>query len=270
MTAVGTMRTPVGTLLREWRERRRLSQLALAERATVSPKHLSFIETGRSRPSPEMVLHLAGHLEVPLRHRNELLLAAGYAPRYTTRSWEDAEFGPIRRILGSVLSAHEPAPALVVDRHWNLLAANRAVALLTDDVAPELLEAPVNVVRVCMHPRGLARRIVNLDEWAAHVIANLAKQLALTADPELRSLHDDVVGSVAALGIAPRVDGDQTRLAVPMRLRTGDGEARLLATIATFGTAVDATLSELTVEAFLPADEATASLLARRMASYRS
>lgn len=254
----------MGTLLRSWRQRRRLSQLALAELAEVSPKHLSFVETGRSRPSPEMVLHLARHLDVPLRHRNELLLAAGYAPRHTALAWDDDELAPAREAVRAVLAGHEPAPAIVVDRHWNLLGANRAASLLGDGVAPDLLAPPVNVLRACLHPRGLAGRIRNLDEWADHVLANLAKQVQVVADPVLLALHEELAGYASELGETPRAPGDGTRLAVPLHLATPDGDVRLLATIASFGTALDATLSELVIEAFLPADAETRAVLERR------
>jgi len=255
---------PVGTLLRSWRERRRLSQLALSELAEVSPKHLSFVETGRSRPSPEMVLHLARHLEVPLRHRNELLLAAGYAPRHTVLAWDDDELAPVRAAVHAVLAGHEPAPAIVVDRHWNLLGANRAASLLADGVAPELLVPPVNVLRTCLHPDGLAPRIRNLDEWADHLLANLAKQVRLAPDPALLALHEELAAYATDLGAPSRTPGDGTRLAVPLHLATPEGDVRLLATIATFGTALDATLSELVIEAFLPADPASRAVLERR------
>lgn len=230
----------------------------------MSPKHVSFVETGRSLPSPEMVLYLARHLEVPPRHRNDLLLAAGYAPRHTALTWDDDGFAPIRRAVRAVLTGHEPAPAIVVDRRWNLVAANRAASILTEGVVPELLEPPVNVLRTCLHPDGLARRIANLGEWAEHIIGNVEKQVQLAPDPSLKALRSELVSYLDALGVTPRTLLDGTRLAVPLHLATADGDVRLLATIATFGTAVDATLSELTIEAFLPADPETARALERR------
>src|SRR4051812_32481594 len=172
MSAVAD-RVPLGTLLKDWRRRRRLSQLDLALEAGVSARHVSFVETGRSRPSPEMVLHLAEQLEVPLRDRNQLLLAAGYAPVYEQRELDDPELRPVREALDLVLEGHEPYPAVVVDRGWNLVAANRSLQLLLAGVAPELLEPPVNVMRASLHPAGVAPRIVNLGEWRAHMIERL-------------------------------------------------------------------------------------------------
>jgi transcriptional regulator with XRE-family HTH domain len=255
---------PVGSLLRSWRERRRLSQLALAHLAQVSPKHLSFVETGRAVPSPEMVLHLARHLDVPLRHRNDLLLAAGYAPRHTALAWDDEELAPIRHAVRAVLAGHEPAPAIVVDRRWDLVDANRAAAVLTEGVAPQLLEPPVNVLRSCLHPAGLAPRIRNVGEWADHILTNLAKQLQLAPDPALEALHEELLGYAEALAVRPGSRDRGTRLAVPLHLATRDGDVRLVATIATFGTAVDATLAELAIEAFLPADAGSRRVLERR------
>jgi transcriptional regulator with XRE-family HTH domain len=256
-------RPPVAVALRAWRERRRLSQLALAERAEVSQKHLAYIEAGRARPSAEMVLHLARHLDVPLRQTNDLLLAAGYAPRYSAVDWDDPGFAPVREAVAAVLRAHEPAPAVVVDHRWDLLAGNRAARLFTAGVAPELLVPPVNVLRVCLHPDGLARRIRNLGEWGDHVLTNLGKQLALAPSADLGSLRDEMAGHLAAQGVTPATDPGPPRLAVPLHLATEAGDLRLLATVATFGTALDATLAELTIEAFLPADDETRRALAR-------
>ena len=232
--ATNGSRPPVAVALRAWRDRRQLSQLALAERAQISQKHLSFIETGRTQPSPEMLLHLARHLDVPLRHRNDLLLAAGYAPRYSAVAWDDHEFAPIREAVHTVLYAHEPAPAIVLDHHWNLLAANQAASLLAEGAAPELLEPPVNVLNLCLHPQGLAPRILNLDEWSDHILTNLGKQLALAPSPTLGALRDDLLGHLASLGVTPTTHADPPRLAVPLHLDTPDGHLRLLATIATF------------------------------------
>jgi transcriptional regulator with XRE-family HTH domain len=266
--ATNGARPAVATAVRAWRERRQLSQLALAERAKVSQKHLSFIETGRTMPSREMLLHLAHHLDVPLRHRNDLLVAAGYAPRYSAVAWDDDEFAPIREAVHTVLHAHEPAPTVVVDHCWNLLAANRAASLLAEDVAPELLEPPVNVLRLCLHPEGLAPRILNLDEWSDHILTNLAKQIALAASPPLEALRDELLGHLASQGVTPTTHPEPPRLAVPLHLDTSDGPLRLLVTIATFGTALDATLAELTIEAFLPADPASLDILTRRQPTH--
>jgi transcriptional regulator with XRE-family HTH domain len=255
--AVATMR--VGPLLRDWRRRRRLSQLDLALEAGVSARHLSFVETGRSRPSAEMVLHLAERLSVPLRERNRLLLAAGHAPVFEQRDLDDPEMTPIRQALQLILDGHEPFPAVVVDGAWEMVAANRAVGLLTESVAPELLEPPLNVLRVSLNPDGLAPRIANLGEWRAHLLDRLERQITLTADPALKSLLDELLGypgpeAPARGGGAPA----GTELAVPLRLRTDAGELAFISTVSTFGTAVEVTASELSIESFFPADQRTA------------
>jgi transcriptional regulator with XRE-family HTH domain len=244
--------------LRDWRQRRRLSQLDLALEAGVSARHLSFVETGRARPSAEMVLHLAEQLEVPLRDRNQLLLAAGYAPVYNRRPLDDPEMEPVREALDRVLTGHEPYPALVVDRSWNMVAANSSVALLVEGVAPELMEPPANVLRVSLHPDGCAPRIANLGEWKAHLLERLGRQVALTGDEELRALYDELDGYPA-----PAFDGVDaaSSIAVPLRIRAGDGELAFFSTVATFGTAVDITVAELAIESFFPADAATADAL---------
>jgi transcriptional regulator with XRE-family HTH domain len=184
----------IGQMLREWRQRRRLSQLELALAAGVSTRHLSFVETGRSRPRPDMVLGLADHLDVPLRERNQLLLAAGYAPRFGSRSLDDPELAPIRAALGRVLQAHEPYPALAVDRGWNLVASNAALGPLLEGVSDELLTPPVNVLRLALHPQGLAPRIRNLAQWRGHLLARLAREHAITGDPGLAALADELAG----------------------------------------------------------------------------
>jgi transcriptional regulator with XRE-family HTH domain len=249
----------VGVLLRDWRRRRRLSQLDLALEAGVSTRHLSFVETGRSRPSPEMVLHLADRLEVPLRERNQLLLAAGYAPRYGGRSLEDPEMVHVRQALGRVLTGHEPYPAFAVDRAWNLVMSNGALRPLLDGVAPELLAPPVNCMRLALHPRGLAPRILNLGEWRGHLLQRLTHELQVTGDAGLRALLDelrDYPGPVAP--DAP----DAGAIMVELHLATADGgELAFFSTVTTFGTAADVTLSELSVEAFFPANEQTAARL---------
>jgi transcriptional regulator with XRE-family HTH domain len=274
----------VGSLLREWRERRRLSQLGLAVDAGVSARHVSFVENGRARPSPEMVLHLAERLEVPLRERNQLLLSAGYAPVYGQRTLDDAEMKPVREAIGQVLGGHEPYPALVVDQHWNMVAANRGLATLTEGVAAELMEEPVNVLRVALHPKGLAPRIVNLAEWRTHLLERLDRQIMATNDPVLVALRDELVAYPAtdASGNGHGTDDggipggerdglmatDGAQLArdivVCLRLRAGDAELAFFSTVATFGTAIDVTISELAIESFFPADRATAEYLQGR------
>jgi transcriptional regulator with XRE-family HTH domain len=266
--AVTDTRSPsVGALLREWRTRRRMSQLDLASEAGISSRHLSFVETGRSRPSREMVLHLAEHLDVPLRDRNSLLVAAGYAPTFQASDYDAPEMAAVRSAIDAVLAGHEPYPAILVDRRWTLVAANRAAVLLVEGVAPELLAPPCNVLRASLHPEGLAPRIVNLAEWAHHIIGGLRRQVAVTGDEELRELEAELVGYADAQGAAP---GPPTEapgtVAIPVRLRSDDGELAFITTIATFGTALDITLAELAIEAFLPADVATAAALHARFA----
>jgi transcriptional regulator with XRE-family HTH domain len=247
----------VGPLLRDWRQRRRLSQLDLALEAGVSARHVSFVETGRSKPSAEMVLQLAEHLDVPLRERNQMLLAAGYAPRYGERDFDDPEMAPVRAAVQRVLDAHAPFPAVVVDRAWEMLAANASVPLLIADVAPHLMEPPVNVLRVSLHPEGMAPRILNLPEWRAHLLERLHRQIVATGDADLQTLYDEVAAYPGPR--AASAEGLAGQLAVPLRLDVGSGrELTFISTIATFGTAVDITVAELAIESFFPADEATA------------
>ncbi|MEU8300175.1 helix-turn-helix transcriptional regulator [Micromonospora sp. NPDC048909] len=252
---------PVGRLLKQWRERRRLSQLALAIEAEISARHLSFVETGRSTPSREMVLRLAEHLEVPLRDRNQLLLAAGYAPVFSQAPLDSPELRRVLDAVRTVLRAHEPYPAVAVDRLWNLVAGNATLPLLTAGVADHLLRPPANALRLTLHPDGLAPRIVNLAEWRGHLLGRLRRQLGLTADADLAALHDELRGYP---GGTPEVGlpgpGD---VVVPLRLRHDDGELRLLSTVSTFGTPLDVTVQELSIESFFPADEATAAHLRR-------
>ncbi len=250
----------VGVMLRDWRQRRRLSQLDLALEAGVSTKHLSFVETGRARPSSEMVLTLADQLQVPLRERNQLLLAAGYAPRYEARGLDDPELAPIRDALGHVLGGHEPYPALAVDRGWNLVASNAALDPLLVGVADELLRPPVNCMRLALHPCGLAPRILNLAEWRAHLLNRLERQIGLTGDDELRELLEELLGYPG-----PELGGrraESGEIMVELRLSSPGGQLRFFSTVTTFGTAVDITVSELSIEAFFPADASTAAALA--------
>jgi transcriptional regulator with XRE-family HTH domain len=262
MTDLAAARAPrVGVLLRDWRRRRRLSQLDLALQAGVSARHVSFVETGRSRPSPEMVLHLADELDVPLRERNDLLLAAGYAPVYGRHGLDEPELEPVREALDIVLRGHEPNPTIVVDRHWGLVAANAAIGVLTEGVDPGLLAPPANVLRASLHPDGLAPRIANLGEWRAHLLARLARQAATSGDPALHALHDELEGYP---GPEPEPDPSPPPIATPLRLRDGDHELTFLSTITTFGTATDVTVAELSIESFFPADARTADALRSR------
>lgn len=256
----------VGHLIRDWRQLRRLSQLDLALEAEISQKHLSFIESGRSAPSRDMVLHLAEYLAVPLRERNALLLAAGYAPVYLERSLEDPSLQAAKSAIDLVLKGHEPYPAVAVDRHWTLLAANAAVTPLLGLVTDaELLRPPVNVLRLSLHPGGLAPFIVNLAEWRSHLIARLRQQIRATADPILADLLIELLTYPAPLqpvrkGHAPESEAEAA-IVVPMQLKVGDQALSLISTTTVFGTPVDITLSELALETFFPADAETAEAL---------
>ncbi len=254
-----------GGLLREWRERRNLSQMALASGAAVSTRHLSFIETGRSRPSREMIIHLADRLDVPLRERNRLLLAAGYAPVYGARPLEGEEMAPVRDALQRFLTAHEPYPALVVDRCWNLVLMNGAVQTLLSGVAAHLLEPPVNGLRVTLHPDGMAPAIENLGEWAWHIVDRLDRAIGVTADPDLAALREELAGYPGvrdALRAGPPPARPASEMILPLSLRHPAGTLSFFATQTVFGNPTDVTLSELSIEAFYPADRATADLLA--------
>lgn len=251
----------VGEQLREWRGRRRMSQMDLALETDISTRHLSFIETGRSKPSAQMLQRLADQLELPHRARNTLLLAAGYAPDYQERPLDSAEMSGMRAIVEHVLKGHEPYPALAVDRHWNMVAANGAIGLLTALVAPELLAAPSNVLRIALHPQGLAPHIANYGMWRAHILHRLDLQIEASADPALAALREEIAGySVEA---NDNDSGSLNSIAVPLLLDTPAGRISFVSTVTIFGTPVDVTLSELAIEAFFPADSESAALLAR-------
>jgi transcriptional regulator with XRE-family HTH domain len=253
---------PVGDLLREWRQRRRLSQLELSLNADISTRHLSFLETGRSQPSRDMVLRLAEHLDVPLRDRNILLHAAGYASVFPERPLDDPALRIARQAVGQVLAGHEPYPALAVDRHWTLIASNAATARLIAGVDPTLLQPPVNVLRLALHPSGMAPRTANLGEWRAHLLARLGHQIQISGDPALirllRELRDYPAPHEPAHGV------DAAAFVVPFKLKTDTGTLAFFSTTTVFGTPVDITLSELAVEAFYPADASTADALRQR------
>jgi len=253
-------------MLRAWRQRRRRSQLDLALDAEVSQRHVSFVESGRASPSREMLLRLAEQLDVPLRERNTLLLAAGYAPLYPERPLDDRGMHAVRNAVDLILRAHGPYPALAVDRHWTLVAANAAVTALMAGIAdPAQLAPPVNVLRLSLHPHGLAPHIANLAEWRAHLLERLRRQVQASADPVLASL----LAELAALNPPPGWrDADSVQhppggLVVPLELDTAEGRLSLMSTTTVFGTPVEVTLSELAIEAFYPADEATAGRLDR-------
>jgi len=252
---------PVGTQLREWRQRRRMSQLDLAGHAEVSTRHLSFLETGRSLPSREMLLRLADRLEVPLRERNRLLTAAGYAPMYAERRLEDPALQVPHQALQRVLQAHEPFPALAVDRHWHMVAHNRMVPLLLQGLPDALLQPPLNVLRLSLHPQGLAPRIVNLGPWREHLLHRLQAQALRQADATLQALVEELRGYPAP----PLEPGselhDEGAVYVPLQLRSPLGVLSFISTITVFGAPNDITLSELALETFFPADEATGQAL---------
>jgi transcriptional regulator with XRE-family HTH domain len=286
---------PVGDLLREWRQRRRLSQLDLASEAEISTRHLSFLETGRSQPSRDMVLHLAEQLDVPLRDRNVLLQAAGYAAVFPERPLGDPALKAARQAIDQVLAGHEPNPALAVDRHWTLIASNAATRRLLAGTEPSLLRPPVNVLRLSLHPQGLAPRTANLGEWREHLLARLRRQIDISGDPVLVRLLRELRAYPGPDGPGPDgpgpdgpgpdgpasngpgsngpgsgkadgIDRDATAIAVPFRLVTAVGVLAFFSTTTVFGTPVDITLSELAVEAFFPADQQTADAL-RRLAA---
>lgn len=258
---VAHARRPAGELLRQWRERRRLSQLELSNQAEISTRHLSFLETGRSQPSREMILRLADRLDVPLRERNHLLLAAGFAPVYAQAALDAPQLAPVRQALRRILAAHEPYPAVVVDGGWNLVEANASVGVLTAGAAPDLLRPPVNVLRLSLYPDGLAGRIANLGEWRAHLLGRLRRQVAVTADEELADLYEELRALPCADPVPDAEVPGPGEVAVPLRLRHGGRELSFLSTVATFGTPLDITVAELAIESFYPADPATAEAL---------
>jgi transcriptional regulator with XRE-family HTH domain len=248
----------IGERLRDWRQKRRLSQLDLALDAEISTRHLSFLETGRAAPSRDMVLRLAERLDVPLRERNALLLAAGYAPVFPERSFEDPGLSAVRAAVEVVLHAHLPFPALAVDRRWIMLASNAALGPLLEGVSPKLLDGPVNVLRVSLHPEGVAPRIANLAEWRGHILSRLRRQLADSGDAELADLIKELS---AYPGGEAHPRAGEGLIAAPLRLKTPSGELSFLSATMTFGAPLDVMVSELAIETFLPADAATAKAL---------
>lgn len=250
----------IGDLLREWRNRRNRSQLDLSLDVGVSARHLSFVETGRSRPSPELVLALAEHLEVPLRDRNTMLLAAGFAPRYSQTPLDDDAMTRVRASLQRMLDAHDPYPGVAVDRSWNVLLANQAAFAFTDGVPIELLQPTMNVFRICLHRDGLASRTVNFDEWAAYLLGQIRRTIQLTGDAALQAIEDEVRSYPNVVALAGHTDlgaQEDAPLLVPFVLASDAGELSMFTTVTTFGTPRDVTLDELAVELFFPADDAT-------------
>lgn len=253
---------PFGEHLRDWRLRRRMSQMDLAHEAEISTRHLSFVETGRSAPSREMVLRLAERLEVPLRERNALLVAAGYAPMYRERPLDDPALAAAKEAVQLILRSHEPYPALAIDRHWNLLAHNAVLPHLLAGLPEALLQPPVNVLRLSLHPQGLAPRIVNLGQWRHHLFERLRQQIQATGDRTLQALEQELRGYPMAEGEdETRLDGEVLGIAVPLRIRTPGGVLNLISTTTIFGTPVDVTLQELALETFFPADAFTTDAL---------
>lgn len=250
-----------GDHLRAWRRRRRISQLDLASEAEISTRHLSFIETGRATPSRGMVLRLAEVIDLPLRERNVLLLAAGYAPAYAERKLDDPSLAAAREAVALILKGHEPYPAIAVDRHWSLIAGNGPALRLMDGVAAFLAEPPVNVLRLSLHPQGLAPRIENLGEWRAHLLDRLRRQIDVTGDPVLAALLAEL--SALPNPASQKPHKDYGGVAVPLRLRTPAGLLSFFSTTTVFGTPVDVTLSELALESFFPADAETARALGK-------
>ena len=253
---------PFGEHLRHWRQHRRLSQLDLAQEADISTRHLSFVETGRSVPSREMVLRLAERLDVPLRERNALLVAAGYAPMYRERALDDPALAAAKQAVDLILRSHEPYPALAVDRHWNLLAANRMLPHLLATVDPAMLQAPVNVLRLSLHPQGLAGKIVNLAQWRSHLLERLRQQVHATGDAVLAALMEELRAYPLPEGAQDvHMEGEHLGVAMPFQFRSTHGILSFISTTTVFGTAVDVTLQELAMETFFPADGMTAEVL---------
>ncbi|WHZ12729.1 MAG: Transcriptional regulator, Xre family [Burkholderiaceae bacterium] len=265
-TAAPSARQPFGDHLRYWRRHRRLTQLDLAHEANVSTRHLSFVETGRASPSREMVLRLSQRLEIPLRARNALLVAAGFAPMYHARALDDPALAAAQGAVALVLEAHAPCPALAVDRHWNLVSHNRTVPLLLAGADADLLQPPVNVLRLALHPRGLAPRIANLGDWRAHLLERVRRQIGASADPALAALLQELEAYPDPDDAADKpVDAplDSAGIVVPLKLRTEAGLLSFISTTTVFGTPVEVTLQELALETFFPADPATADVLRR-------
>lgn len=244
----------IGEHLRDWRQRRRLSQLDLACEAEISARHLSFLETGRAQPSREMILRLAEQLKIPMRERNVLLVAAGYAPIFSERSLDDPALSAARQAIEALLEGHKPYPAFALDRHWTVVASNRALQELYEGVAPELLEPPVNAMRLSLSPKGMAPNIVNLAEWRGHLLHRLHQQIDLTADPVLVALQRELLSYPAP---GERHEKRATDVVVPLKVKTRAGILSFISTTMVFGTPLDITLSEIAMESFYPADAET-------------
>jgi transcriptional regulator with XRE-family HTH domain len=249
--------TTVGNLLKLWRERRRKSQLELSLDAEISTRHLSFVETGRAKPSREMILLLAENLQIPLRERNKILIAGNYAPIFSEKSFDDVSLAAVRTAIDLILQGHEPFPALAVDRHWNMVAANKVVPILLEDVSPKLLEDPINVLRLSLHPEGLAPKIRNFQQWRNHILKRLRKQTDDSADEGLEELFEEL----SSYKFEGKSNGKSTQanpeIVVPLQIESKFGLLSFISTTTIFGTPVDVTVSEIALETFFPADEQT-------------
>jgi transcriptional regulator with XRE-family HTH domain len=261
-THSNSQQAPFGVLLRRWRQRRRLTQMEFADAASSSTRHLSYLETGRAQPSREMVVRLAEHLDIPLRERNLLLLAAGFAPAYPERSFE--ELSSARQAIEQVIHAHRPYPAFAVDRHWNIVFSNRVLPQLYVDVSAEILRPPVNVIRLMLHPDGMAPRIVNLPEWRRHVITVLRQQIEARAEAGVQALLSEIMDypSIPSVG-GGDVDEGSRRFATPLQIATDSGVISFLNTTTVFGTPTDITLSELALEMLFPANPETVAIVSK-------
>jgi len=254
----------VGERLRGWRERRRVSQLDLSLQAGISARHLSFVETGRSKPSSGLILRLSEELDVPLRERNALLLAGGFAPTYPEHRLDASPLSAVTEAMRQVITAHMPNPALAVDGHWELIDANDALFRLVEGTSPELLEPPVNVLRVSLHPDGMAPRILNLAQWRQHVLFRLRRQADRSGDPFLHELYQELAGypgGEASEASEAGEPGGSADVVLPIRLRAGDAELSFLSTTTVFGSPLDITVAELAIESFYPADGVTAAFM---------
>jgi transcriptional regulator with XRE-family HTH domain len=258
---------PVGGLLRQWRQRRRLSQLDLACDAGISPRHLSFLETGRAQPSRDMVLLLSEQLDVPIRERNVLLVAAGFAPIFPERALDDPALAAARAAIDLVLDRQKPYPAFALDRHWRIAASNAALPELYEDVAPELMQPPVNALRLSLHPRGLAPRIANLAEWRGHLLYRLRRQVELTADAALIELLREVSAYPGGSHPPAQTSLLEHEIVVPFRIKTAGDILSFFSLTTVFGSPVEVALSELALELFFPADDATDAAVRRMTAS---
>jgi transcriptional regulator with XRE-family HTH domain len=263
--ATASISAGVGSFLRDWRQRRRMTQLELALSAGISARHLSFVETGRSKPGRDMLLRVAEHLNIPYRERNQILLVAGHAPAFPERPLQDPALAPVRVAIDRILDAHEPFPGIAFDRGWNLVAANAPASMMVEgvDLDPSLLEPPVNVLRLGLHPRGIAPYIVNLAHWRAHFLGRLAQQIVVTGDAELKTLMDELAKYPAGEGDGVgAAESGVSEILGPVRVRVpAGGEWSLFGMFASFDTPFEVTTSELALELLFPADSATQEAL---------